>query len=203
MKTNYVLIDYENVKPKSLSVLHDSSDHDFRVLLFLGTDDKKIPIELTKSMQVFGKKAEYIQICGMGKNNLDFHIAAYLGKLSVMDPEGCFHVISKDTGYDNLIKHLKGNGVEAARRPNIFNIPLLSSLDQKTKGEDISPIIKNLSSRGSSRPRRKATLERTINALFNKKLDQERLSALVKELEKRGYVTVGEGNRVTYPKFRT
>ena len=108
MKKHYILIDYENVQTKSLAVLQGAPNQAFRIMVFVGANQSKIPIDLVSSMQGFGDKAEYIQITGSGRNALDFHIAYYLGALTERDPAGIFHVISKDTGYDQLIRHLKG-----------------------------------------------------------------------------------------------
>jgi hypothetical protein len=43
MRTNYILIDYENVQPKNLSIL---KYHDFRVIVFVGASQTKITFEL-------------------------------------------------------------------------------------------------------------------------------------------------------------
>ena len=79
MKTNYILIDYENVQPKSLAVL---KGHDFKVIVFVGANQTKIPIDLAKAMQALGSSGEYIIISGNGPNALDFHIAYYIGELA-------------------------------------------------------------------------------------------------------------------------
>jgi hypothetical protein len=104
LKTNYVLIDYENVQVKSLALLKDGQ---FRVRVFLGPNNTKLPVELVLAMQELGDRAEYIVLETPGANALDFHIAYYLGVLASSDPLGFFHIISKDTGFDPLIKHLE------------------------------------------------------------------------------------------------
>ena len=82
MKKHYILIDYENVQTKSLTVLQGTPNQAFRIMVFVGANQTKIPVELVSSMQSFGDKAEYVQITGSGKNALDFHIAYYLGALT-------------------------------------------------------------------------------------------------------------------------
>ena len=93
MKTNYLLLDYENICPKNLSLLNG---HRFKVLVFAGANQTKVPLELAAALQPFGKDVEYIPISGNGRNALDFHIAFSIGEFSKEDPEGCFHIISKD-----------------------------------------------------------------------------------------------------------
>ena len=197
MKTHYILIDYENVQTKSLSMLQGASNQEFRIMVFVGANQSKIPIELVSSMQSFGTKAKYVQITGSGRNALDFHIAYYLGKLTESDRDAIFHVISKDTGYDQLIKHLKGMRIDVTRQKDLFDIPWLSSANKKPADEQITAIVKNLSARGSSRPRKMKTLKNSINSLFDNKLDPGKIDSLVQDLQERKYVVIKQEN-VTY-----
>ena len=197
MKKHYILIDYENVQTKSLAVLHSTPNQAFLVIVFVGANQSKIPIELVSSMQGFGNKAEYVQITGSGRNALDFHIAYYLGALTERDPAGYFHVISKDTGYDQLIKHLKGKKVNAARQKDLFEIPWLSSSNKKPMNEQITAIVENLAARGNSRPRKVKTLKNSINSLFGNKLEAEKIDNLVKDLQEQKYIVIKQES-VTY-----
>lgn len=197
MKKHYILIDYENVQTKSLSVLQGAPNQAFRIMVFVGANQSKIPIDLVSSMQSFGNKAEYIQITGSGRNALDFHIAYYLGALTERDPSGYFHVISKDTGYDPLIRHLKGKKISAARQKDLFEIPWLSSANKKPANEQITAIVENLSARGNSRPRKVKTLKNSINSLFGNKLEAEKIDNLLKDLQEQKYVIIKQEN-VTY-----
>ena len=197
MKKHYILIDYENVQTKSLAVLHSTPNQAFRVIVFVGANQSKIPIDLVSSMQGFGDKAEYVQITGSGRNALDFHIAYYLGALTERDPTGYFHVISKDTGYDQLIRHLKGKKVNAARQKDLFEIPWLSSSNKKPMNEQITAIVENLAARGNSRPRKVKTLKNSINSLFGNKLEAEKIDNLVKDLQEQKYIVIKQEN-VTY-----
>ena len=197
MSKHYILIDYENVQTKSLSVLQGAPNQAFRIMVFVGANQSKLPVELVSSMQGFGDKAQYVRITGSGRNALDFHIAYYLGALTERDPKGIFHVISKDTGYDQLIRHLKGKKINAARQKDLFEIPWLSSANKKPADEQISAIVKNLSARGSARPRKVKTLKNSINSLFGNKLEPEKIDNLVKELQERKFIVV-KHEGVTY-----
>ena len=197
MKSHYILIDYENVQTKSLSVLQGAPNQAFRIMVFVGANQSKIPIELVSSMQSFGARAEYVQITGSGRNALDFHIAYYLGALTERDPDGIFHVISKDTGYDQLIRHLKGKRIDATRQKDLFDIPWLSSANKKPADEQLTAIVENLSARGSSRPRKVKTLKNSINSLFGNKLAPDKIDSLVRDLQERKYIAVKQEN-VTY-----
>ena len=79
MKTNYILIDYENVQIRSLERLQGSQ---FKVLVFLGPNNTRLPVELVLSVQRMGEHASYVAMEAGGTNALDFHIADYIGHLS-------------------------------------------------------------------------------------------------------------------------
>ena len=51
MKINYVLIDYENVKATTIELL---ADERFRVTVFLGPHDTRLPLEMVVAMQRLG-----------------------------------------------------------------------------------------------------------------------------------------------------
>jgi hypothetical protein len=194
VKTDYVLIDYENVQPKDLSLL---GGHPFKVMVFVGANQARIPFELAKALQAMGENAEYVPISGTGRNALDFHIAFHLGELASKDPEGYFHIISKDTGFDPLVKHLKERGIRVRRSRDLAEMPILGITSPKTADERIDAIVKNLASRGHSRPRRRKTLASSINSLFMMKLEESDVDGLIQALEQRGVIAIEEG-KVSY-----
>jgi hypothetical protein len=194
MRSNYVLIDYENVQPQSLAGLH--ADH-FKVLLFMGANQSKVPFEVADAMQRLGERAQYVKISGNGPNALDFHIAFYIGHLASTDGVAYFHVISKDAGFDPLIQHLKTKKISVSRSRCIEDIPLLKIANVKSLPEKIDLIVANLRSRGSAKPRTLKTLSSTIQSLFQKQLAEPELAELLSELQRRALVTVSE-NKVSY-----
>ncbi len=194
MRTNYVLIDYENVQPESLAGL--DAEH-FKVLLFVGASQTKLTFEVAASMQKLGGRAEYIKIAGNGSNALDFHIAFYIGHLSAVDQTAYFHIISKDTGFDPLIQHLKAKKISVVRSRVVEDIPLLKAANSKLLPEKVIVVVANLKQRGASKPRTLKTLSSTISSLFQKQLSEEELAELLAELQKQGLVLVSE-NKVSY-----
>jgi len=191
LANNYVLIDFENVHPKNLELL---TKHPFKVFVFVGANQTKLPFDLADSMQLLGNNAKYIKISGNGQNALDFHIAYYVGELAGKEPDAQFHIISKDKGFDPLIKHLQSRKIRIKRTKDLAEIPLLQVPVTTSSDEKIAAIVKNLGGRGQSRPRKIRTLENTINTLFTQKLDKDELSTLTKELQKRKLIVVNKGN---------
>lgn len=194
MKNNYILIDYENVQPKNLAVLND---HAFKVIVFVGANQAKLPFEVASSLQVLGDKAEYVKISGNGSNTLDFHIAFYIGQFSERDPNAYFHIISKDTGFDPLIKHLKQKKILIGREKDLADIRLLRIVNAVSLDEKLNIIVENFSMRCHSLPRKEKKLANTISSLFMKTLEDTELISLIKEMIRRKYIVV-ENSSVSY-----
>jgi hypothetical protein len=194
LKTNYLLLDYENIHPKNLSLL---IGHPFKVLVFVGANQTKVPLEFAAALQSLGKDAEYIKISGNGHNALDFHIAFSIGELSKKDPDGCFYIISKDTGFDPLIEHARKKNIYVYRAKDIADIPLLRGSNLETMQEKVDAIVENFAVRGSELPRKEKTLANTINVIFQKTLKEDELKALIQELNKQGHISI-ENGKISY-----
>ena len=194
MRTNYVLIDNENVQPEAISVLDAEY---FKVMVFVGASQTKLSFEAVAVLQRMGSKAEYVKISGNGPNALDFHIAFYIGQIAAHDPTAYFHVISKDTGFDPLIQHLKAKRIFATRSRDVSEIPLLKVANTRPPSEKFAVVVANLQQRGASKPRTVKTLLGTISSLFQKQLPDQELAALLVELESMAYVTVND-TKVSY-----
>jgi PIN domain len=194
LKNNYILIDYENVQPRTLNLV---KAHAVKVLIFIGANQAKVPLELASSLQALGSNAEYVRIAGNGSNALDFHISFYIGELAACDPDAYFHIISQDTGFDPLIKHAKSRGIAAQRHKDLVAIPFLRFAGLRSLQDKIAAIVEDLSRRGDTRPRKVKALANTINALFMKTLEESELTRLIEELCERRYVVL-DNERVSY-----
>ena len=193
-RTNFVLIDFENVQPKDIDLLKDGP---FKIKIFLGPNQSKIPISLAMALQSLGESAEYIILETAGKNALDFHIAYYIGLLSSIEPTAFFHVISKDSGFDPLLKYLKGKKIFAQRSTCIADIPYFKPVLPITPETQIETAIADLVRRKASKPRTQKTLLSTLHVLFKKELSEQQLATLFSDLCKRSIVKV-DGEKVSY-----
>jgi hypothetical protein len=209
LKSNFVLVDFENVQPRNVSLLHG---HSFKIKVFVGANQPKIPFDMARALQAYGPDAEYVQIDGNGKNALDFHISYYLGRLAAETPDASFYVISKDKGFDPLIKHLKGQGISCQRSSSIADIQgvkvsssktisdrvdSVKLLDSRSIPERVDATISNLTKRKAAKPRTLKTLRSTIKALFRDQLADAELDELIEQLTRRGAITVADG-KVNY-----
>lgn len=195
VRTNVVLIDLENVKPSSLERL---SDDFYRVIIFVGAQQSKLPFEMVSAVHRLGDRAEYVQISGTGRNALDFHIAFYIGQIAAQDPTAFFHIISKDTGYDPLIKHLKSRHVFAARSASIDELPLMKMSSKQTAKELARVFAQSLRQPKSTKPRTDKTLARHISSHFQKlSLAEAEIASIVSTLQDDGLLQV-DGGKVSY-----
>ncbi|RUL81819.1 PIN domain-containing protein [Tautonia sociabilis] len=192
MRTNSVLVDFGNVQPRSFSRLQDDC---FRLLVFVGASQARLPFEVAASVQRMGCRAEYVKVAGSGPNALDLHIAYCIGVLSTTDPEGYFHIISKDAGFDPLIRHLRGNRIRAGRVAAIEEIPLIRGT---IISEWVSLTRERLTKMKAARPRSIEALRKTIAVSFNGSRSEGEIEAVIGGLKEQGYLAV-EGEAVSYP----
>ena len=196
VRNNYIFIDFENVQPSSFEF---PKDYPFTVFVFVGANQTKIPIELATSMQNLGNNAKYIVISGTGKNALDFHITFYLGKAYEKDSDGYFHIITRDTGFDILIKHLREKKALINRYDDISKIPALkqSSCETLPMNKKIDLVVDYLIKRGNAKPRKVETLSNTINSLCARNLNNNQLESIIKAMAKEKLIVI-DGAKITY-----
>lgn len=211
---HWIFVDYENVRPSDFSPDRQPDTH---VLVFLGASQQKIPSELAIALQAFGAKGHYVRCSASGKNALDFHIAFYLGEIAPQHPDDRFHLISADTGFDPLVKHMRGKrGIAVTRHTTLPPIPggagnarakdksparkkapAKKQAPAKTDAPSVEDVRLALAGAGSTRPRKVNTLRNWIDARFNGKLDERQLDRLVAGLRSRRLILVN-GDKVSY-----
>lgn len=195
MRTNYVLIDFENLQPELLAALNH--EH-FRVLVFLGANQNKVPLDFAARLQPLGTRGRYIKIAGSGRNALDFHIAFYVGEIAVAEPGAFFHIISGDTGFAPLLQHLKDRKIYARQYQAVSEIPHVRALLSKTVGARAAFVLSSLDER-ASRPASMKTLLSVVAGLFPGGLGDDEALAVVEHLIELGAVKLVGTTRVEYP----
>lgn len=151
---------------------------------------------------------------------MDFHIAYYLGQLANADPTGFYHIISRDKGFDPLLKHLKSKGIFALRSASIEEMPCFKSpgeappkpLDPRpnpkppatskaTAPAAADPVVKavvaDLIARKTSKPKTTKTLLNTVHSKVGKATPIKEIEKIYATLCKKGYVKEN-GKNVSY-----
>ena len=140
MGAHFFLIDFENVQPTGIGSLVPGS---CKIMIFLGQNQSKVPVALSRVLQPLGADVEYLQISGSGSNAVDFHIAFYIGRLAMSHPDARFTIVSKDTGFDPLVKHLTSLKIACIRAASMSG-PMKSSSPKAT------PVLKPTAAKPAS-----------------------------------------------------
>ncbi len=178
-------IDYENVQTVDLSRIVQM---DFKVWVFTGVSQSRIPLDLVKSTQAFGNKLEWVTIDGNGPNALDFHIAYYLGVHSARNPRDEYFILSKDKGFDPLVSHVRKGTIRCSRISSVSEIESHARAPARIKkartvDEMYSRVLANLSKiEERRRPRNRKTLLQFVRALAGKSQKEQKPDQVVAQL---------------------
>ena len=166
MAQELLLVDFENVQQVDFSLLDESTN----VILFVGASQKSIPIELVTSAQKLGARVDWQRVEGNGSNALDFHIACHLGRVLETARNTSCVVLSKDKGFDPLLRQLNKTGLRCRRINSLLEIDPKVALAENPNYERVIDILRR--SEKKSRPRKRKTLSQHILAMFQKKIPQ-------------------------------
>lgn len=195
MKTYHLLIDYENVQPKSFVKLKSLP---CKLYIFLGPQQSCLQASFVEEVQQFGNNAQYIRVGEAGANSLDFHLTFKLGQLvQSASPQDEFCIISKDKGYDVLFSHTKTLGFNVCRCKSVESLPVFRKQVNPSKTPAVQKsrldqVIQSLRSRGKSRPKSVKALLNTVTSQFGKNLSETEVNVLLNELRKAGKISVNE-----------
>jgi hypothetical protein len=174
MTQKLLLVDFENVQQVDLARLDDS----FQIIIFVGAAQKSIPLELVTHAQKLGSRIEWQRVDANGSNALDFFIACQLGRVLERSPQLQCIVLSKDKGFDPLLRHLNKTGLQCKRLNSLLE------LDPKAAAQPEEPNYKRVlevlgKSEKKSRPRKRKTLSQHIASIFQKKLPPAEVDRLI------------------------
>ena len=188
MPEKVLFVDLENIQKFDLSLV----PADARVMIFYGATQKKLPEELVIQAQPLGARLKWLKISGQGSNALDFHIAFYLGQELANRPISHCVILSRDTGFDPLTRHLQALGC-ACRRVSSLNdaFPL-----EKTAAPDHLARLVTLLRKEKVHPIRRKGLAGKVKSWFPQLAEEARL-ALIQRLFDQSYVRE-EAKSLTY-----
>lgn len=188
---NIILIDYENLQIRNLDLLYNL---DSEICVFTGPMQKNYSAELVQSAQKFGERLKWIPTSRAGSNALDFHIAYYLGQMSLCMPKPFFHIISKDKGFDALIDFMKSKGLFIDRVISIEDIPLVKKMTEIEK--DPVGFIKN-KILNVSKPGKLKTLQTAIKKWLESS-DEKAINEIIDSLKKKDFLSIDANDKVIY-----
>lgn len=175
MSQKLLLVDFENVQQIDLAQL----DETYQVIIFVGASQKNIPIGLVANAQKLGNRLEWQQLDANGSNALDFFIAFKLGRVIEKSPQLHCIVLSKDKGFDPLLRYLNKIGLKCRRLNSLLELdPKRSQTD--AQNPNYNRVVELLGkSEKKSRPRKRNTLSQHISSMFQKKIDQTDVDRII------------------------
>jgi hypothetical protein len=189
-RTQYIFIDCENVSESDLSRLIGKP---VRVFMILGTRQKHLPTSHFLFAQDHPGQLRIVQTPVDGRNALDFVLTFELGRLISKDPEGYFHIVSKDTDFDAVIRHVKKETPHIARHPSLADIPGL-----RTQEERLARLRNELENTTQPRPATRKTLENKIRSTFENQASPEFIEKTVQTFIQLGILGFTNTDKVLY-----
>lgn len=194
MSTTLLLVDFENVQQLDFQCIGD----EFRVLIFVGAAQKAVPIELVQKAQALGPRVEWHRVDASGSNALDFFIAFHLGRLVESATKSSCTILSKDKGYDPLIRHVSRLGLRCRRINSLLELMPTDEEHAQLLNEHYSRVLELLGkSEKKTRPRKRSTLATHISAMFQKKISDAEVANVIDMLFSKSKITEESGN-LTY-----
>jgi hypothetical protein len=190
VRKNYIFIDRENVREEEFDRIGGKPAY---LTILFGPNQKSVPLPIVRLIRDHAERIEIIETPVQGKNALDFILAYEIGRRAVQDPEGYFHIIAKDGGYDALLLHLKSKKIHASRRASLAEIPLFMN-----RNERAAYVTAHFGNGNSPRPGKRKGLENALQALFARTLEDEELQYLIGRLIHAKLLAIGEKDQVTY-----
>jgi hypothetical protein len=198
-KPRLLLVDFENVQQIELASLDDT----YRVIIFVGADQKSVPFDLVTRAQQLGSRVEWQKITGNGSNALDFFIAFHLGRVFDDTPRPECLVLSKDKGFDPLVRFLNASGMKCKRINSLAelhhkaaSVAAPTPTTEEPKLRRVVEVLGKLEKRG--RPRKRKTLSQCISAMFQKKIHQQEIDRIINEMLGNGLISEAHNNTITY-----
>jgi len=186
-----LLVDYENVQSLDLRKLPEG----WRVMVFVGSVQKSLPFDLVQSAQGLGDRLAYVKSDLVGPNALDFMIAFTLGQELARRPETPCIILSKDHGFDPLVKHLVEQGSRCRRVNSQLELQPAAPLETP---QDLKRVLEVLGkSPKKARPRKRDTLAKHIANIVRTQAGDRKVGEIIDLLFRDSYVSEAAG-KISY-----
>jgi hypothetical protein len=146
-------------------------------MVFVGASQKSVPLDVVACTQKLGNRVEWHRLDGNGSNALDFYIAFQLGRVIETMPDLHCIVLSKDKGFDPLLRHLNKNGLKCRRINSLLELDPKSASTEEPNYKRVFELLGKTEKK--SRPRKRTTLSQHISAMFQKKISQSDVDRII------------------------
>ncbi len=201
---NHVFVDFENVQEIDVSVIGTKS---VNFTFLLGAKQTKIDAGLVEKLMAHASSVQLVRLASSGRNALDFALAYYVGRTVSTDPATYIHIVSKDTGFDPLVEHLRSRHIHAHRHDSFdtltFSGPAKTANvtpkpEPAGQDEQLKRVREHLRKNVANRPKKKKTLLSHLKSHLGKGATDADAAAMLEKLQKAGDLQIGVKDIVTY-----
>jgi hypothetical protein len=203
-RLNHVFVDFENVHQIDASVIGSKA---VSFTLILGAKQTKLDAGLVEKLMEHAASVQLIRLKSSGKNALDFALAYYVGRAVSANPAAFIHIVSRDTGFDPLVEHLRSRHIHAHRHDSFSTLtfsgsPKAATVAPKagTAGEEgpLTRVLERLRKNLTNRPKKKKTLVSHLKSMLGKDATEAEAAKLLEMLRHAGHLSIGDKDAVTY-----
>ncbi|MDF1740810.1 MAG: PIN domain-containing protein [Verrucomicrobiales bacterium] len=203
-RVNRVFLDYENVVEVDPGVVRRK---DIFLTLFRGAHQKSMKNDDVDALLASSNQPKIVDVVVSGKNALDMVLAGYVGYTVRENPGDYFHIISKDTGYDALVKQLRKEYIRAFRRERFEDIPSpvkkasskpVTSNIVEVPVDHLAIVLRYLGKGRADRPRKRETLLNYLKSKLGVSATKQDAKRVMDELCATNRISIGSDNLVTY-----
>ena len=213
---NHVFVDFENVHEIDLAVIGNKA---VSFTLLVGPRQTRLDVRLVEKLFEHATSVQLVRLASTGRNALDFILTYYVGRAVAFDPTGCFHIVSRDTGFDPLIEHLLSKRIDARRHESFatlpFSVPQPAPPTARAAAAKTKPapkpktkrpildaqairVLEHLRKPSATHPKNIKKLVSYLVAFFGRKITETAALNLVEKLQQAGHIAIGENGGVTY-----
>ena len=201
---NHVFLDFENVQQIDVSMIGAKS---VNFTLLLGAKQTKLDAGLVEKLMEHAASVHLVRLASSGKNALDFALAYYVGRAVSAAPGAFIHIVSKDTGFDPLVEHLRSRHIHAHRHDSFATLTFSGTARAATvapkaepaaQEEPLNRILEHLRKNVANRPKKKKTLLSHLKSQLGKNATDADAAGLLEKLQQAGHVRIGDKEVVTY-----
>ena len=128
-RQNHVFVDFENIQQIDPRIIGAKS---VSFILLVGAKQTKLDMDVVEQLLAHAASVRLLRLKSSGKNALDFAIAYSLGRTAASHPNDCFHIVSKDKGFDPLVEYLQSQNVPVRRHESFATLTFTSETKAPT-----------------------------------------------------------------------
>jgi hypothetical protein len=202
---NHVFVDFENVHHVDDAVIGAKA---VNVTLLLGAKQTRLNAALVEKLMEHAASVQLIRLASSGKNALDFALAYYVGRAVSTHPAANIHIVSKDTGFDPLVEHLRSRHIHAWRHDDFATLAFPGASKTAPVAPKAAPVsledqlrraLEHLRKNATNRPKKKKTLLSHLKSMLGKNATEADATNLFEKLHQAGHLSIGDKDAVTYP----